>query len=72
MTARPRKVEETTADELVISELSSTEALMIAERADCRVLQQQKLSGRRLRNRVIVANVIAWIAIVVLIRLMFF
>ena len=45
---------------------------MIAEHADCRLLQQQDPSGRRLRNRVIAANVIAWIVIVVLIRLIFF
>ena len=77
MIAKLRKVEEAAANgpivlEPIVLESSSREALMIAERADCRVLQRQNLSGRRLRNRVIVANVIAWIAIVVLIRLIFF
>lgn len=45
---------------------------MIVEHADCRVLQQNDLSGRRLRNRIIVANAIVWPAIIALIRLIFF
>jgi hypothetical protein len=72
MIAKLRKVEEIAANEPLVLGTSSREAPMIAERADCRVLQQQDPSGRRLRNRVIVANVIAWIAIIVLIRLIFF
>jgi hypothetical protein len=69
MIAKLRKVDETVANEPLVP--SSREAPMIAE-ADCRLLQQQDTSGRRLRNRVIVANAIAWIAIIVLIRLIFF
>ncbi len=72
MTAKLRKVEETVANEPLVLERSFREAPMIAEHADCRLLQQQDPSGRRLRNRVIAANVIAWIVIVVLIRLIFF
>jgi hypothetical protein len=72
MTAKLRKVEETVANEPLVLEPSSREAPMIAEHADCRLLQPQDPSGRRLRNRVIVANAIAWIVIVVLIRLIFF
>jgi len=45
---------------------------MIAEHADGRMLEQHDPSGRRLRNRIIVANAIAWIAIIALIRLVFF
>jgi hypothetical protein len=45
---------------------------MIAEHADCRMLARHAPSGRRLRNRIVVANAIAWIAIIVLIRLIFF
>ncbi len=72
MTAKLRKVEETVANEPLVLEPSSREAPMIAEHADCRLLQQQDPSGRRLRNRVIAANAIAWIVIVVLVRLIFF
>jgi hypothetical protein len=36
------------------------------------MLEQRDRSGRILRNRIIVANAIAWIAIIVLIRLIFF
>ena len=71
MTAKLRKVEETVANEPLVRESSSREAPMIAEHADCRLLRQQDTSGRRLRNRVIVANAIAWIVIIVLIRLIF-
>ena len=69
MNAKLRRVEQTVANEPLVLEPSSREAPMIA---DCRVLQQQDQSGRRLRNRVIVANAIAWIMIIVLIRLIFF
>ena len=72
MIARPRKVEQTVANESLVLETSSREAPMIAERADCRVLQQHDPSGRRLRNRLIVANAIVWIAIIALIWLFFF
>jgi hypothetical protein len=46
--------------------------MMIAEHAACPVLEQHDPSGRTLRNRIIVANAIAWIAIIALIRLVFF
>ena len=72
MIAKLRKVEETVANEPLVLESSSREAPMIAEHADGRLLQQQDPSGRRLRNRVIVANAIAWVVIIVVIRLVFF
>jgi hypothetical protein len=62
----------TAANESIVLETSSREASMIADHAACRVLQQHDPSGRRLRNRIIVANAIAWIAIIALIRLFFF
>jgi hypothetical protein len=45
---------------------------MIAERADCRVIPLHDPSGRRLRNRIIVANAVLWVGIIALIRLIFF
>jgi hypothetical protein len=45
---------------------------MIAHHMDCSVLEQHDPSGRRLRNRLIVANAIAWIAIIALIHLVLF
>jgi hypothetical protein len=72
MNAKLQRVEKTAANESLVSETSSREAPMIAERADCRVLQQPYPSGRRLRNHIIVANVFAWIVIIGLIRLIFF
>jgi hypothetical protein len=45
---------------------------MVAEDTDCFVLEQHDPCGRKLRNCLIVANAIAWIAIIALIRLVFF
>jgi hypothetical protein len=58
---------------------NSGEAPMMAERLHSRALVQHKLvqhkkllPDRGLRNRIIIGNAIAWIAIVILIRLLFF
>jgi hypothetical protein len=72
MIAKLRKVEETVANEPLVLERSSREAPMIVEPADCRVLQRPDPSARRLRNRLLAANVIAWVVIIALIRLLFF
>jgi hypothetical protein len=76
MIAKLQRAETTAADESLVSETSSREAAMIAERADCRVLQLPRPkpdpSSRRLRSRILIANAIAWIVIIALIRLIFF
>ncbi|UPJ50983.1 hypothetical protein IVB30_06350 [Bradyrhizobium sp. 200] len=75
MIARLRKKTETAA----IREPStprniSGEAPMMAERLHSRALVRHDglRPDRRLRNRIIIANVIVWIAIVILIDLLFF
>ena len=47
---------------------------MIAERLHSRALVPQDRSppDRRLRNRIIIGNAVAWIVIAILIRLLFF
>jgi hypothetical protein len=70
MTAR--KAETAAANESLASEMFSREASMVAKRADGRAPEQRDPADRRLRNRIIVANAIAWIAIIALIRLIFF
>lgn len=72
MIAKLRKVEETVANEPLVLETSSREAPMIAEHTDFHVLHRRDSSGRQLRNRLIAANVIGWIVIIALIRLIFF
>jgi hypothetical protein len=72
MIAKLQRAETTAANESLVSETFSREAPTIAEHADCPMLEQRDRSGRMLRNRIIVANAIAWIAIIVLIRLIFF
>jgi hypothetical protein len=44
---------------------------MIAEHSDRSLLERNDPSGRRLRNRLIAANAIAWIAIIALMSLVF-
>jgi hypothetical protein len=72
MIAKLQKAKTTAAHESLVSETFSSEAPMIAEHADCPTLGQSDPSGRKLRNRIIVANVIAWVAIIALVRLVFF
>jgi hypothetical protein len=47
---------------------------MMAERLHSRALAQHDrlLPDRKLRNRIIIGNVIAWVAIVILIDLLYF
>jgi hypothetical protein len=66
------KLQTTAAHESLVSHELSRETPMIAEHTDYSVLEQHDPSGRRLRNRLIAANAIAWIAIIALIRLLFF
>jgi hypothetical protein len=76
MIAKLQRAETTAAHESLVSETSSREAPMIADRADCRVLQlphpKRDPPNRRLRNQILAANAIAWIAIIAMIRLIFF
>jgi hypothetical protein len=72
MTAKLNKVKSTAANESLVPEHFSREETMIAEHASCPVPERRDAPDRRLRNRIIVANVIAWIAIIALIRLLFF
>jgi hypothetical protein len=73
MIARPPETREAAATrEPPASRKLSGEALMIAEHLEGRMLRRldQRPLDRRLRNRIIVGNAIAWIVIVVLIRMM--
>jgi hypothetical protein len=72
MTARLTKVESTKANDSLVPEHFSREETMTAEHASCPTLERRDAPDRRLRNRIIIANVIVWIAIIVLIRLIFF
>lgn len=45
---------------------------MLVEHASCPAREQTSPSGRRLRNRLIVVNAVAWIAIMALIGLVLF
>jgi hypothetical protein len=72
MIEKLQEAETTAADEPLVSETFSREAPMIAEHAGGAMPQRHDPSGRRLRNRIIVANAVAWIAIIALIRVIFF
>ncbi|KQW18338.1 hypothetical protein ASC80_20085 [Afipia sp. Root123D2] len=51
---------------------STAEPTMIAEHANIPPQCPADDSGRRLRSRLILANFLAWVAIIVVIRLVFF
>ena len=75
MVARLReKTESAVIREPSTSPKVSGEAPMIAEHLHSRVLEQHvdQTPDRWLRNRIIIGNVIAWIAIIIAIRLIFF
>jgi hypothetical protein len=72
MIAKLQKAETAAANESLVSETFSREASMIVERAESCALEQRDPADSRLRNRIITANAIAWIAIIALIRLIFF
>ena len=71
MTATLRKVESSAANEPFTPEHFSREETMIAEHAGP-LLEPHDAPDRKLRNRIIIANAVAWLAIIVLIRLVFF
>jgi hypothetical protein len=74
MIAKLQKTQTTAANESLVSGRFSREAPMIAEHLERPVLERHEpdSSGRKLRNRIIIANAIAWIMIIALICLMFF
>jgi hypothetical protein len=72
MTVQLKKVKSTAANDSLVPEHSSREETMTAEHASCSTLERRNAPDRRLRNRIIIANVIAWVVIIVLIRLIFF
>jgi hypothetical protein len=82
MTAPFRKTEETTnrkREETTKTGGASISRIAVAKRssiagsnAGTPPLEPGDISGRKLRNRLIAANAIAWIVIIILIRLIFF
>jgi len=72
MTATLRKVESPAANESFTPEHFSREETMIAVQTSGPLLEPHDAPDRKLRNRIIIANAVAWLAIIVLIRLVFF
>ena len=73
MTSTLRKIESFAASESSTPEHFSREEPMIGEPASAPPLNaQDDAPDRRLRNRIIIANAVVWVVIIVLIRLVFF
>jgi len=72
MTAELQSSEPATAAETVQSQINSAESSMIAEQVEDTPLPPCDPNGRRLRNRLLLANAIAWIVLLIAIRLIFF
>jgi hypothetical protein len=70
----PEETETAAIHEPSTSRNNSGEAPMMAERLHSRALvpHDRLRPDHRLRNRIIIGNAIAWVAIVILIRLFFF
>lgn len=71
MIARHQHVETAATKKPLVSEEFSREAPMIAARLDCPEPKRLDPAGRKLRNRIILANALAWIVIILLIRMIF-
>ena len=72
MIVRLQEIEKQAAKESTLSRFASTESSMIAEHAAAHRPEPPRLVDRKLRNRLILANAVAWIAILVAIGLIFF
>jgi hypothetical protein len=73
MTTTLRKIESSAANEPFTPEQFSREEPMIAEPACGPPLDaHDDAPDRKLRNRIVIANAVAWVAVIVLIRLVFF
>jgi hypothetical protein len=71
MIVRLRKIEATSSDSLV-SHAPSVEPAMIADQMNEAPLTPPVKINRRLRNWIVLANVAAWVFIILAIRLIFF
>ena len=72
MIVRLQRIETEAAKEPLASPIAPTESSMIAEHAASHRQEQPDLLDRKLRNRLILANAVAWITILIAIRLIFF
>jgi len=72
MTARLQNSEAATAGKTAQSPINSAESSMIAEHAEDMPLNPCDANRRRLRNRLLLANAVAWFVIIIVIRLVFF
>lgn len=72
MIVRLQRIENEAAKEPLASQFAPAEPSTITEHAAVHRLEQPNLLDRKLRNRLILANAVAWIAILIVIRLIFF
>lgn len=72
MIVRLQKTEVPANDDSFLPHTPSAESSMIAEHANVSSLTPAAEPDRRLRNRLLVANIVAWIVIILAIRLIFF
>jgi len=72
MIVRLQKIETTVASDRFVSHVPPAEPPMIADRVNISALPPAPVTNRRLRNWLILANIIGWIAIVCVVRLIFF
>lgn len=72
MATQLREAEPAAARKSPVPEIFPRKDTMIAEDAGRPILEQHRVPDRKLRNRILVVNAIAWVLIIVVIRLIFF
>ncbi len=72
MIVQLQKIETTVESDRLVSHAPPAEPPMIADHLNISALPEAPAPNRRLRNWLILSNVVAWIAIVYAIRLIFF
>jgi len=72
MTVQLQKIETTVESDRLVSHAPAAEPPMIVDRVTISALPPAPVRDRRLRNWLILANIIAWVAIICVIRLIFF
>ncbi len=72
MIVQLQKIETTVEGDRFVSHAPAAEPPMIADRVNISALPPAPATNRRLRNWLILANIVAWVAIICVIRLIFF
>jgi hypothetical protein len=72
MIVQLQKIETTIEGDRLLPRTPSAEPPMIADPLNISALPSPPVTNRRLRNWLVLANIVAWVAIIVVVRFIFF